>query len=244
MAKTATTTASFSLSSANLTSSPLSISASTTLTKAASKLGLTDTSGLGVKTTSSVDQYTLFYADQYTADKSSKVYLKNLSTIASEYFLVSIDDEPLGRLYAGDFSFFPWAATDGVRQVISLTLDATWAAADTVTFDGQTITGASAATTAAWVELLATTKYPNWTAAENGGASDTVVLFTAKNSNNLENFQLGSAEVATGSIVATITGDGTAVVAQVTEGVASANDIKITPSVATSMSLEHILINE
>tara|TARA_R100001377_G_C3186065_1_gene108609 strand:+ start:887 stop:1621 length:735 start_codon:yes stop_codon:yes gene_type:complete len=244
MARTATTTASFSLSSANLTSSPTNISASTTLTKAASKLGLTDTSGLGVKTTLSVDQYTLFYADQYTADKSSKVYLRNLSTIASEFFLVSIDDEPLGRLYAGDFSFFPWSATDGVRQVISLTLAATWATADTVTFDGQTITGAAAATTAAWVELLATTKYPNWTAAENGGASDTVVLFTAKDSNNLENFQLGSAEVATGSIVATITGNGTAVVAQVTEGVASANDIKITPSVATSMSLEHILINE
>ena len=241
----ATVTAGLTLSSTDLTSNGLVLSTAANLKKAGQKrTNLDNTTGIARKSTESEAQYTLFYADEYTADKAHKVYLKNTSAVAAEFFTVSLDDEVMGRLYAGDFAFFPWSATDGVRQVISLTLAATWATADTVTFDGQTITGAAAATTAAWVELLATTKYPNWTAAENGGASDTVVLFTAKDSNNLENFQLGSAEVATGSIVATITGNGTAVVAQVIEGVASANDIKITPSVATTMTLEHALLYE
>ena len=238
MAKTSTTTATFSLSSSDLTSSALNISASTKLTKAASKLGLTDTSGLGVKTTTSVDQYTLFYADEYTADKSSKVYLKNLSTIASEFFVISIDDEPLGRLYAGDFSFFPWSATDGTKAAFSVTFAATWADGDTAVFDGVTITLSDTETTAAMVDLVVAAKYPNFTVVET---SASVATFTAKDSNDLSLIEEGA---ASDDYVITTGGNGTGTVARTVAPVASANDIKITPSVATSMSLEHILINE
>ena len=237
MAKTSNTTATFTLSSADLTSSSLNVIASTTLTKAASKLGLTDTSGLGVKTTTSVDQYTLFYADQYTADKSSKVYLKNLSTIASEFFLVSIDDEPLGRLYAGDFSFFPWAATNGTKAAFTITLTNTWATGDTLTFDGVTMTNGATETGTGFIDIIKLLKFPNWTVAETAA---TVCTFTAKNSN-----YLGLIEESTASddwVKSSSSGVNT--VARTVAAVASANDIKITPSVATSMSLEHILINE
>tara|TARA_R110000823_G_C15820891_1_gene489231 strand:+ start:216 stop:941 length:726 start_codon:yes stop_codon:yes gene_type:complete len=240
----ATTTATITLSSTDLLSDELSLNTTATLTAAGNSTGLTLASGLSRKNTTSIAPYILFHADDYTENKAHKLYVKNVETTAALFFTISNGDEVLGRIYAQDWALMPWAAIDGVKQVISLTLAATWAAADTVTFDGQTITGASAATTAAWVELLAATEYPNWVATEQGGASDTVVLFTAKNSNNLENFQLGSAEVATGSIVATITGDGTAVVAQVTEGVASANDIKITPSTTASHTLEYMLFHE
>ena len=239
-------TAAISLSSAadDLVSNALTISTSTALTKAGGSTAIANTSGLARKSTTSVSPYTLFYADDYTANLAHKLYVKNIETTAGLYFTISNGDETLGRIYAQDFALIPWSAVNGTKQVISLTLAAAWAVADTVTFDGVTVTTAGAATTAAWVELLASTSYPNWTATENGGASDTVVLFTAKRSDNLENFQLGSAEVATGSIVATITGDGTAVVAQVTEGVASANDIKITPSTTASHTLEYMLFHE
>ena len=52
------------------------------------------------------------------------------------------------------------------------------------------------------------------------------------------------AAATTGSLVATTAGNGTATNAQTIEPVASANDIKITPSVATTITLEHMLIYE
>ena len=240
----ASTTATLTLASADMLTDNLSFTTTSSFSTAGTATGLSNTTGLARKVTTSADQYTLFYADDFTTDKAHKIYIKNTEVTSALFFTITVDDTVVGRLYANDWAIIPWSATDGVKQVISLTLAATWAVADTVTFDGVTVTNAGAATTAAWVELLAATKYPNGTAAENGGASDTVVLFTAKRSNNLENVQLGSAEVATGSIVATITGDGTAVVAQVTEGVASASDIKITPSTTASHTLEYMLLYE
>ena len=68
-------------------------------------------------------------------------------------------------------------------------------------------------------------------------------MFVAKSSNNLENIALGDmAAVTTGSLVATTASSGTATNAQTIEPVASASDIKITPSVATAMTLESMLI--
>ena len=49
MARTATTTASFSLSSSDLINSPLNINTSKQLLKAGSKLGLPQTTGLAIK---------------------------------------------------------------------------------------------------------------------------------------------------------------------------------------------------
>ena len=120
MARTATTTVSFSLSSSDLTSSALNISASQQLKKAGSRLGLSQTTGLAIKTTSSASAAVitadpLFRGDGATADKANKVYLRNLSTIDSEYFTVYIDQEEMGRLYAGDFAFFPWKAASGTK---------------------------------------------------------------------------------------------------------------------------------
>tara|TARA_R100001244_G_scaffold110091_1_gene81437 strand:- start:236 stop:640 length:405 start_codon:yes stop_codon:yes gene_type:complete len=41
---------------------------------------------------------------------ANKVYIKNLSTDATEYFEIAIQAEVLGRLYGGDWMFIPWAA--------------------------------------------------------------------------------------------------------------------------------------
>jgi|TARA_R100001079_G_C4418366_1_gene138591 hypothetical protein len=109
----ATTTATITLSSTDLLSDELALTTSATLTQAGTATGLISTTGLGRTTTTSTGQYTLFTAANFTDDGANKVYLKNTDTDAAKYFLVSIGDLELGRLYAGDFAFFPWNADTG-----------------------------------------------------------------------------------------------------------------------------------
>jgi hypothetical protein len=109
----ATTTAQLILTSTDLLSDSLSLSAIATLTTAGSATGLTGTAGLARKTVSGDHAaYTLFDGSAYTADKAHKIYLKNTSTTAAEYFLITVNAEDVGRLYAGDWAFFPWSAHD------------------------------------------------------------------------------------------------------------------------------------
>ena len=64
----------------------------------------------------------MFDASQHTDDKAHKIYLKNLSTTAAEYFIVEIAGTVVGRLYAGDWAFFPWAAdTTGTNCDVDIT---------------------------------------------------------------------------------------------------------------------------
>jgi len=106
----ATTIASINITSTDLLSDSLSLSAIATLTAAGSSTGLTQTGGLARKTTESASQYTLFAAADYTDDKSHKIYLKNMETSAGLYFLISIHDVEVGRIYAGDWALLPWSA--------------------------------------------------------------------------------------------------------------------------------------
>ena len=82
----ATTTATITLNSTDLLSDELALSTTATLTSAGTSTGLT------------------------TDDKAHKVYLKNTETTASLYFLISIHDVEVGRLYAGDWALIPWSA--------------------------------------------------------------------------------------------------------------------------------------
>ena len=114
----ATTTATITLSSSDLLSDELSLATTCTLTGAGNSTGLTGTAGLARKTvTGGHAQYTLFDAAGYTADKAHKLYLKNTSTTAGEYFLITINAEDVGRLYAGDWAFFPWSAHDADNDI-------------------------------------------------------------------------------------------------------------------------------
>lgn len=114
----ATTTATLTLSSGDLTGDALSLSTTTQLTKAGTATGLDQTTGVARK----------FYASAQTAAKlidktlyddwsagspvSHKVYIKNLSTTAAQYVTVQLNDGTnvieLGHLYAGDFLFIPY----------------------------------------------------------------------------------------------------------------------------------------
>ena len=109
----ATTTATITINSTDILSDELSLSTTATLTAANTSTGLTDVSGLARKTvTGGHAQYTLFDGSDYTADKAHKLYLKNISTTASEFFLITVNAEDVGRLYAGDWALIPWSAHD------------------------------------------------------------------------------------------------------------------------------------
>tara|TARA_R100001443_G_scaffold26389_3_gene39620 strand:- start:758 stop:1162 length:405 start_codon:yes stop_codon:yes gene_type:complete len=114
----ATTTATITLSSNDLLSDELALSTTATLTTAGSSTGITGAQGLSRKTvTGGHAQYTLFDGSDYTADKAHKLYLKNTSTTAAQYFLVTVNSEDVGRLYAGDWALIPWSAHDNDNDI-------------------------------------------------------------------------------------------------------------------------------
>jgi hypothetical protein len=209
----ATVSASLTLTSEDLTTDSLSLSTSSSLKKAGQKrTNLDNTTGVARKSTTSMDQYTLFYADEYTSDKAHKVYLKNTSTVASEFF------------------------TDGTREVFTCTTTGTYAAGDSLTFDGVTVTSTTT-TLAAMSNLLRAATYPNWVASGTADAAE--VTFTAKKARADQEI-----DASEWTLVDLADSNATFAIATVTEGLDNASNIKITPSVATTMKLEHALLYE
>ena len=236
----ATTTATITLESSDLLTDVLALSTSATLTKAGGSTGATQTSGLARTnfTVGGVSPFTskvIYRANDATSNGANKVYLKNLSTTAAEYFTVYIDQEEMGRLYAGDWAFFPWSAVDGTEETFVVTIAGSWAEGDTWSFDGITTTAANT-TVADIAAQIHAQRFPNWTTS----ISTAVVTFTAR--------VAGAAGVVTGTTA--ITGDtlasssGTANITSGAAGTKSESDIIVVPSVATTMDLEHMLIKE
>tara|TARA_R100001129_G_scaffold79668_1_gene54134 strand:- start:287 stop:688 length:402 start_codon:yes stop_codon:yes gene_type:complete len=113
----ATTTATLTLTSADLTGDALSLSSTATLTKADSATGLDQTTGVARKFFASTQaNTTLIAAADYTAGKAHKVYIKNTSTSNSEFIKVEIggSNTSIGFLYGGDFLFMPY---DGENDI-------------------------------------------------------------------------------------------------------------------------------
>lgn len=106
----ATTTATLTLNSPDLTGDVLSLNQTTTLRKAGVSTGLDQTSGVGRKTTTASTIYTLFNASLYTADKAHKVYIRVVSSNATEYATLTVNSQEIGRLYGGDWTLIPWSA--------------------------------------------------------------------------------------------------------------------------------------
>ena len=104
----ATTTAKVTLASSDLLSDTLNLVVTSTLTAAGGTTGLTQSTGVGRKATLSTTIYTLFLASDYTDGAAHKIYLLNTSTTASQWFIITIGSQEVGKLYAGDWCFIPW----------------------------------------------------------------------------------------------------------------------------------------
>ena len=118
-----TTTASITLSSADLTGDALALTTTATLTKAGTTTGLDQTTGVGRKTTTSTSQYTLVDKADYADDKAHKVYIKNTSSVATENIIVTIESQLLGRLYAGDWALLPFNGDQDIKITPSVSTD-------------------------------------------------------------------------------------------------------------------------
>ena len=234
----ATTIATISLASSDLLSSALAFSQTNALTTAGSATGLTLTSGLSRTnfTNNPIQSKTIFRSDDAATDGANKIYLKNLSATAAEYFTVFIDQEEMGRLYAGDWAFFPWSATAGTKEVFTTTIGGTWVIGDEFHFDG---VETKAATTN--VNSIATqvnsAYYPNWTTTI---ANNDEVTFTARHSMDDGTVVVVTADM---EIIQSSTG-ATAAVSAAALGIATESDIIVVPSVATTIDLEHILFKQ
>ena len=107
----ATTTATLTLSSADLSSQALSITATSTLYKAGTTTGLDQTTGLNkVIYAAAQSNATLISAGAYEDNTAGKVYIKNTGSSTTDYFTVELgaSNIVIGRLYGGDFMFIPY----------------------------------------------------------------------------------------------------------------------------------------
>ena len=106
----ATTTATLTLTSSDLASDALSLSATKTCYKAGTTIGLDQTTGLAKPYLTAVTNIDIFVPiPGATMDgKNGKVYIANLSTEDTEFVQISIGDKLIGRLYAQDFMWIPW----------------------------------------------------------------------------------------------------------------------------------------
>ena len=237
----ATTIATISLASSDLLSSVLAFSTTSPLSTAGSATGLSLTSGLARTTTlhgtaATIESTTLYRSNDALTNGANKIYLKNLSGTASEYYTVYIDQEEMGRLYAGDWAFFPWSATSGTLETFVMTVGGTWVAGETLEFDG-VLTTAANATVADIAAQVDAQHFPNWTTTVSSAA----VTFTARHS-----IDTGTVVTATADMVIVQAGgsDATAVVSSAAMGTATDSDIMIIPSVHTTMTLEHMLFHQ
>ena len=118
----ATTTATITLSSSDIIDSPISISNTSTLHTAGTNTGISETTGLGRKKFASSSNIVLLdagltsgIAADVTADKSAKVYIKNVNDRGdgTKFVNILIKTREIGRLYGGDWMFIPWSGGSG-----------------------------------------------------------------------------------------------------------------------------------
>jgi len=126
----ATTTATITLSSADLLSDNLSLSATMNLYKGgttATGLDQMNYHRLVVPTGTNFD---LIEESAALTEDANYVYIINKNTDVTDYVKISINSEEIGRLYAGDWLFMPWdcdlsaAANDSSIEIQAYTHEA------------------------------------------------------------------------------------------------------------------------
>ena len=104
----ATTTATITLSSADLLSDNMSLSATMNLYKGgttATGLDQMNYHRLIIPTGTNFD---LIEESAALTEDANYVYIINKNTDVTDYVLIDINSEEIGRLYAGDWMFIPW----------------------------------------------------------------------------------------------------------------------------------------
>ena len=106
------TTATITLTSADIAGDPVNVSKTSTCTKAGATTDLDQTTGLNRVHLRGTTEKLLLAANAEGNDLAAKVYIINKSEDSSLYVTVKINAQTIGKLYGGDFLFIPWSQTD------------------------------------------------------------------------------------------------------------------------------------
>ena len=106
----ATTTATITLSSSDILSSAVSISETMTLYKGGTTATGLEQMNYHRAIIPTGTNFTLIQeSDALNANPANYVYIVNKNTDVTDYVIVSIRSEVIGRLYAGDWMFIPYS---------------------------------------------------------------------------------------------------------------------------------------
>ena len=112
----ATTTATITLSSADLLSDSLSLSSTATLYDAGTTTGVTQMK-MGRNEIATGTNFDLLDATAAHANKANKFYIANKATNEDHYVVITIGAQIIGRLYAGDWMYMPWEAAAATQDI-------------------------------------------------------------------------------------------------------------------------------
>ena len=110
-------TATITLTSADIAGDPVNVSKTSTCYKAGTTTVLDQTGGLNKIILTSGSANTILDAVAAGANKAAKVYIRNLSDVATEFITVTINATVIGKLYAGQWLFIPWSQNDTSADV-------------------------------------------------------------------------------------------------------------------------------
>tara|TARA_R100001594_G_scaffold117247_1_gene152449 strand:+ start:408 stop:842 length:435 start_codon:yes stop_codon:yes gene_type:complete len=111
------TTATITLTSADIAGDPVNVSKTSTCTKAGTTADLDQITGLNRVHLRSTTNKVLLAANAEGNDLAAKVYVINKATDSTLYVTVTINAQTIGKLYAGDWMFIPWSQTDTAASI-------------------------------------------------------------------------------------------------------------------------------
>ena len=111
------TTATITLTSADIAGDPVNVSKTMTCTKAGATTDLDQSTGLNRVHLRSTTNKVLLAANAEGNDLSAKVYIINKAEDPTLYCTITINAQTIGKLYAGDWMFIPWSQTDTAASV-------------------------------------------------------------------------------------------------------------------------------
>ena len=118
----ATTKATITIASTDIADNSISVSNQATLTTAGTDTGITETTGISRRKFATNSNTILLdfgltsgIAEDVTADKSAKVYIRNINDRGdgTKYVNILIVAREIGRLYGGDWMLIPWSGGSG-----------------------------------------------------------------------------------------------------------------------------------
>jgi hypothetical protein len=110
-------TATITLTSSDIAGDPVNISKTSSCYKAGTTTPLDETTGLNKIILTTTTNKELYISTAGGNDKNAKMYICNKSITPSEYVTITINAQDVGKLYAGDWMFFPWSQTDTSAQL-------------------------------------------------------------------------------------------------------------------------------